>query len=214
MINTETTSLPWTEEELQRLQDVYPAALPEEISQLFPGRTESAVKQRANKMYLCHSERKVFFPKSYDNVADGNYVSGLVDGEGSFMVSIVQRRGRWNFNPKFGVCLRVDDSEILHWLQIYFGCGRYTTALNRKSPLGIFVIANLYDILSKVIPHFDTFPLRAKKKRDYAIWKQMVLLQARYFRQPWPDEVRAEMQRLYIEIKETRQMVEKEDFHA
>lgn len=122
------------------------------------------------------------------------------------MVSIKYRRGRWNFNPKFGVKLRIDDYRILSWMQTYFGCGRCTTATKRKSPAAAFVVADLYSLLSRVVPHFEAYPLRAKKREDYVIWKKMLLLQSSRFRQPWDVEIRRKMQRLYTQLKNIRRL--------
>ncbi len=33
-------------------------------------------------------------------------------------------------------------------------------------------------MLRAVLPHFDKYPLRAKKARDYDLWRQIALLQA------------------------------------
>src|SRR5262245_2631817 len=91
-------NLPWSEEEIERLKEVYPTAFLQEMQDLFPSRRVSAVTQMANRLRVRRGARHVWFPRVYDDVADGNYVSGLVDGEGSFKVSIVNRRGHWNFN--------------------------------------------------------------------------------------------------------------------
>lgn len=195
---------PWTALEIARLREVYPVAFREELPQLFPGRSVGAIVQMANKHRLRHGTRRPFFVRDYPSVADGNYVSGLVDGEGCFKVSIVQRRGRWNFNPRFEVALRIDDSDILRWLITYFGCGEYNAAWRERSPSGRFTVSNLRDLLGNVVPHFEAYPLRAKKQNDYVIWKGMLELQAQFFRQPWPAWVRDSMQFRYEQLKQAR----------
>lgn len=197
----------WAAEEDARLLEFYPPAFPEELSRLFPGRTPTAVRQHANVLGSAHGPRRVFFPREFLNPADGGYVSGLTDGEGSFIASVKKRRGRWNINPKFTMNLRVDDSAILLWMIRYFGCGHFHESWKRKSPLAVFTVASCYELLSAVIPHFDAYPLRAKKKQDYAIWLNMVELQAANFRQPWSDTVRDRMLELYEELQAVRRMM-------
>lgn len=197
----------WTDDELLSLENYYRHAFVNEYSVLFPGRSISAVSQTAARIGLQQATKKVYFPRTYDSDVDGGYVSGLVDGEGSFMVSFVERRGRWNFNPKFGITLRIDDGAILKWVKSYFDCGRYSETVvagSVQSPRASLVVADLYSLMSKVLPHFDTYPLRAKKRHDYAIWKEMVLLQADNFRRKWSKAVRLKMAELHNKLKAGR----------
>ena len=62
------------------------------------------------------------FPATIDQKDFGNYLSGLVDGEGSFCLS---------WHPKqdtglvaFVLQLRSDDRSILELIQSFWGCGR------------------------------------------------------------------------------------------
>src|SRR6516165_5556187 len=54
------------------------------------------------------------------------YISGYVDGEGCFTVSISPRPTlvvRWEVRPSFSVSQNGDRAEVLHAIQTYFGCG-------------------------------------------------------------------------------------------
>lgn len=202
------TERPLTGSESDAIRKYFPGAFLDEYPRLFPGRSAGAVTQAAAKLGVKRGPKTVFFPRTYTNDVDGGYVTGLVDGEGSFMVSLVNRRDRWNFNPKFGITLRVDDGAILRWLRTYFGCGRYSETFRTKSPRASLVVADLYSLMAKVLPHFDRYPLRAKKQKDYAIWRDMVLLQAENFRRAWTPEVRRTMRRLCETLRAGRLLVE------
>src|SRR5436190_23910402 len=55
-----------------------------------------------------------------------SYISGYVDGEGCFTVSISPRRTLrvgWEVRPSLSVSQNGDRSEVLRDLQRYFGCG-------------------------------------------------------------------------------------------
>ena len=55
-----------------------------------------------------------------------SYISGYVDGEGCFTVSISPRptlRVGWEVRPSVSVSQNGDRSEVLLAIQEYFGCG-------------------------------------------------------------------------------------------
>ena len=197
----------WTEEESSRLREVFHFIFPEEATILFPGRTWKSIRARGTNMGLHRGCRKVLFPREYTNDTDGGYVSGLVDGEGCFMVSL-KHRDRTNYNPKFGINLRRDDIGIILWLQSYFGCGRlqFITRKNGSKPAVAFTIANLYDIMRSVVPHFTKYPLRAKKRNDYETWLELVEIQAQNFRShsSWTPEIIDKMGDIYKSLRQNR----------
>lgn len=197
----------WTAEEDGRLMALGPSLFREESERLFPGRTTKAVQERVKVLGIIRGTRLVRFARDYPNPVDGGYVSGLVDGEGWFMVSVRRNRQRMNYNPKFGINLRADDRPVLEWLRGYFGCGGLRVADRknpRHGPAAVLTIAGLYDLMSAVLPHFDRYPLRAKKARDFAVWRKMVEIQAANFRKYWSEEVRATMAALYAELRAGR----------
>ena len=54
------------------------------------------------------------------------FISGYVDGEGCFTVSISPRAKLvvgWEVRPGFSVSQKGDRAEVLQVLQAYFGCG-------------------------------------------------------------------------------------------
>src|SRR5262249_39694132 len=115
----------------------------------------------------------------------------------------------YNYGPKFGINLRSDDLGILKWLREYFDCGvlynvRRNQVTGNAKPAVVFSVQNLFDILRCVIPHFDSYPLRAKKLKDYITWKKMVVLQAAHFRRREPAGVTEEMCTLYKELRNGR----------
>lgn len=219
MVKNQYTA-PWQKKELNRLVHVFPSLFPEEVGLFFPNRTARGVRERAKLLHLKRSNRIVRKPKVFKNDGDGNYVSGLTDGEGSFTVAIGKTSQKadtnkkyCNFNPRFQIGLRRDDRAIIEWVKNYFDCGKISIVKRNANkpnakPVAVLCISSLYDLLSKIIPHFDTYPLRAKKKNDYKIWKEMVLIQAAYYRKDWPDNVRDKMRSLYANLVSTRKYKE------
>ena len=196
----------WTDSELKLMASTYPMLFAEEEERVFPGRSHKALQEKAKILRIQRTGRRVLFPRVFNSDADGGYVTGLTDGEGSFMASIRTRDGEpINFNPKFGINLRADDRAILEWIARYFDCG--TINVNRhldNAPLASFWVAGTYDLMRSVVPHFTSYPLRAKKKRDFEIWLRMLNVTALHYRQYWSPSVRSEMAELYAELRGIR----------
>lgn len=109
------------------------------------------------------------------NPREDAWFAGFVDGEGCFWVARYQAAGGTpSYYPRFEVCLRVDDMPILEKLQAAFGGRLYTTGRPQwGNPRAQWNVSTKRDVAG-LVAYFDRFPLRAKKARDYAIWRQMV----------------------------------------
>lgn len=107
----------------------------------------------------------------------GVWLSGFTDGEGCFRLDV--RGAKQGFTPRasFHIGLRADDTEILKRIQSYLGCGiiRYNAG-DKKSgnPQSRFVVSIISELWTIVVPHFDRFPLLAKKKADFDLWRKGV----------------------------------------
>lgn len=115
------------------------------------------------------------FPADIDRDAFGHYLSGFADGEGCFMLCWDGSRKDCRPTPKavFQIALRADDEAILDLIQSYWQCGNLHRQKRHNGKLASeFHVNNLRQLTAVVIPHFDRYPLRAKKRFDYAIWKQ------------------------------------------
>jgi hypothetical protein len=107
------------------------------------------------------------------------YVSGYADGEGCFTVSISPRRklrAGWEVRPSFSVSQNGDRAEVLHALQAYFGCGSIRP--DRSDKTFKWETRRLEDILGRVIPHFERYPLLSSKQRDFERFAHVCRLMA------------------------------------
>jgi hypothetical protein len=96
------------------------------------------------------------------------YISGYVDGEGCFTVSISPRaklRIGWEVRPSFSVSQNGDRAEVLHVIQAYFGCGSIRP--DRSDKTLKWETRRLDDLVERVIPHFELFPLLSGKRLDF-----------------------------------------------
>ena len=105
----------------------------------------------------------------------GYYLAGFSDGEGSFNVSFRPRPDYsipWKVSLSFNVSQK--DRVILALFKRHLGCG---TLRGRPDGVWYYEVTNINAIVENVIPFFERFPfLSAKKKRDFAKFKQIVAL--------------------------------------
>ena len=107
----------------------------------------------------------------------GYYLAGFADGEGSFNLSFRKRKDY--SNPwKVSLCFNVSqkDKVILALYKRHLKCG---TLRSREDGVWYYEVNNFTAIQGNVIPFFDRFSfLSAKKKRDFAKFKQIAKLVA------------------------------------
>lgn len=105
----------------------------------------------------------------------GYYLAGFADGEGSFNLSFRRRRDYsqpWKVSLCFNMSQR--DKVILTLFKRHLKCG---TLRNRKDGVWYYEVNNYRAITENVIPFFERFGfLSAKKKRDFAKFKQIARL--------------------------------------
>ncbi len=111
-----------------------------------------------------------------------NYVSGFIDGEGSFSISIGKHRTLkrgLEVRPEFEIELRKDDQEILERLLITIGSGRiYDCSYDRYGwyPHVKYKITSIWEMKKYLFPFLDRHPLQAKKAKSYQIFREIVLM--------------------------------------
>jgi LAGLIDADG endonuclease len=96
------------------------------------------------------------------------YISGYADGEGCFTVSISPRATLvmgWEVRPSFSVSQNGDRAEVLHALKAYFGCGSIRP--DRSDKTLKWETRRLEDLLERVVPHFERYPLLSGKRLDF-----------------------------------------------
>jgi LAGLIDADG endonuclease len=96
------------------------------------------------------------------------YISGYVDGEGCFTVSISPRaklRAGWEVRPSFSVSQNGDRAEVIHAIAAYFGCGSIRP--DHSDSTVKWETRRLDHIVERVIPHFIRYPLMSGKRGDF-----------------------------------------------
>jgi LAGLIDADG endonuclease len=107
-----------------------------------------------------------------DNVLEDRldgYISGYVDGEGSFSISVQRNsscRVGFQLVPEFHVSQNGDRAQVLALIRDRFGCG-YIKANSKRDRALVFVVRERQALLAEVIPFFERVPLLSAKRADF-----------------------------------------------
>lgn len=103
------------------------------------------------------------------------YVTGFVDGEGSFNVSVKKQstaRFGWVIDPSFTVTQQAENGEVLELIKTALTCGRIIPKPGQPNLL-VFVVDNRRQLAEKVVPFFDKHQLLIKRK-DFEAFRAIV----------------------------------------
>ena len=105
------------------------------------------------------------------------YVSGFIDGEGSFLVSFSIRENislGVEARPSFTVSQHKRSLIVLKELKKFFDCG--TIRFNKSDDTYKYEVRSLHDLVQKITPHFIGNPLRTSKWKDFEIFRKICVL--------------------------------------
>lgn len=103
-----------------------------------------------------------------------SYITGFVDGEGSFLVSFSKRETmntRLEVRPAFTASQHQRSASVLSLLQKFFNCG--SIRFNKRDETWKYEVRSLGDLCLKIIPHFEKFPLQTSKIHDFERFGQV-----------------------------------------
>lgn len=123
---------------------------------------------KVNFPFVIGQERPIFIPSNLP--LNPYWVSGFIDGDGSFNVYVHPESGYVNLRLIIGLNNRED--LILRKIYEFFGqVGRIHW--NDKQQAVYYTIGNIKDLSSKIITHFDIYLLVGNKLDNYLIWKDI-----------------------------------------
>ncbi len=106
---------------------------------------------------------------------DSNYITGFVDGEGSFSITISPRqfeKVKWEVRPSFSISQNKESRGVLFQIKDYFKCGIIRP--NRKDNTYKYEVRSLEDLDMKIIPHFQRYPLKTEKRKDFEVFVETI----------------------------------------
>lgn len=122
--------------------------------------TSADNQQERSRQYLC------------------GYVVGLVDGEGSFHIAFPRRKDLTlglAVMPEFHLSQHRESRNVLEQVQRMFGCGYIKeNHPNSNDKTLVYIVRSRTDLLLRIIPFFENYPLLTSKRKDFAIFAQIV----------------------------------------
>ena len=102
------------------------------------------------------------------------WITGFVDAEGCFTVSISQSKNSkngWQIHLGFKIALHKRDKELLEKIKLHFNeVG--TIYINNK--MAHYHVCNKNDLTNIILPHFNEYPLITNKQRDFKIFSDIL----------------------------------------
>lgn len=111
-----------------------------------------------------------------------DWFAGFVDGEGCFSIRQFPQATGWY--TRLQIDLRDDDLDILLEIQDRLGLGAISRRHYKEAGAhdsAVWCVATRADCF-RLVSIFDAHPLRAKKRRDYLVWRLAVIENQKPFR--------------------------------
>jgi LAGLIDADG endonuclease. len=111
-----------------------------------------------------------------NNIPDPHWITGFVNGEGSFDIKIYQSKTKTGYGVqlRFRIPQHERDTKLIEVLIRYFGSG--VIEKHTQFPAVTLVIVKFSDIIEKVIPFFELYPLIGIKQKDFLDWCEVARL--------------------------------------
>ena len=112
------------------------------------------------------------------------WISGFVDGEGCFTVSIIRNRSvttreSWQVFPEFVVSQGERSRTALKKIERFFQCGYInlnTRRDNHHEQMLKYCVRSINDLNLKIIPFFEQNKLKTYKQKDFQVFRRVIKL--------------------------------------
>jgi len=106
-----------------------------------------------------------------------SYITGFTDGEGTFSVSFNYRakfKTKVEVRPSFSISQHQRNRATLEKIREYFGVGGLR--FSKRDQNYKYEVRSIKDLITKIIPHFQKFPLKTSKQKDFEIFAKICQL--------------------------------------
>ena len=126
------------------------------------------------------------------------YITGFTDGEGCFSISFNRRaklKTGIEIRPSFSIGQNKRNLEVLKDIHAYFGCG--AIRFSKADQLYKYEVRSIGDLMKRIIPHFQKFPLQTSKRRDFEIFANVceLIYQSKHLNVKYLEQI---IQRSYL----------------
>lgn len=105
------------------------------------------------------------------------WIAGFVSGEGCFIIKVSKSKTHKlgvSVTLNFLVAQNIRDAYLLESFLQVFGCGSF--AIKEKTAIGTFAVSNFNNIVDKIIPLFEEYPILGVKALDFKDFKEASVL--------------------------------------
>jgi len=120
------------------------------------------------------------------------YITGFSDGEGCFSISF-NRRAKMKMGleirPSFAIGQNKNSLSVLKEIHAYFGCG--AIRFSRADQLYKYEVRSTGDLMKRIIPHFQKYPLQTSKRADFEIFAQVceLIYQSKHLNRDYLEQI-------------------------
>ena len=110
---------------------------------------------------------------------NGHYIAGFVDGEGSFHIAFQRRtdlKFGWQAVPEFHISQNFTSRKVLEAIRKQLQCGyiKANDAAGKRDKTLVYVVRDRKDLIRKIVPFFERFPLRTEKRKDFELFRKII----------------------------------------
>ena len=104
------------------------------------------------------------------NIPDPQWITGFVNGEGTFDIKIYSSKTKTGYavQLRFRIPQHERDTKLIELIIKYFGSGKIEK--HTQFPSVTLVIVKFSDLIEKVLPFFELYPLIGIKQNDFLDW--------------------------------------------
>ena len=112
-------------------------------------------------------------------IPNPNWLAGFAEGESCFTISLNKNRATktgYIVSLKFEISQDLRDEKLLQNIVNYIGCGKVYRLTTGSFNRGNILVSKISDILNKIIPFFQDFPLLGVKSKAFKNWSAVAEL--------------------------------------
>lgn len=120
------------------------------------------------------------------------YITGFTDGEGCFSISFNRRaklKTGIEVRPSFAIGQNKRSLQVLKDIHAYFGCG--AIRFSKADQMYKYEVRSIGDLMKRIIPHFQKYPLQTSKQLDFEIFARVceLIYQSRHLNNEYLEQI-------------------------
>ena len=147
---------------------------------------KAIISHRASLNLGISEELKAAFPEILPSerplivnqrIRDPQWLAGFTSAEGCFFINIIKSKEvlvGYQVKLKFQVTQHTRDENLMRSIVSYLGCGNLYFVKSRK--VTDYCVVKYSDLIEKIIPFFENYPIIGVKSQDFADFCRVALL--------------------------------------